>query len=100
MSSESNEPIVIEDQTVEELFICPADGQLTSFRCRLCGATRHTNQVSNNIVWMRNGRIVEAFTDALAAWVLMANRYQIPKEDWPVQFATSTTMGDDFDGNS
>jgi predicted RNA-binding Zn-ribbon protein involved in translation (DUF1610 family) len=67
-------------------FICPCCGVITEYRCRLCGATRTTNQVSGNIIWMKNGRVVSAFTDALQAWIRMASQYNIPQEKWPEQF--------------
>jgi len=67
-------------------FICPCCGIVTDYRCRLCGATRTTNQVSGNIIWMKNGRVVGAFTDSLQAWARMAEQYNIPLEEWPVQF--------------
>lgn len=69
-----------------EQFICPSCGVTTHYECRLCGATRTRNQVSGNIIWMRNGRVVRAFQDTLQAWVQMATQYQVPIEQWPDEY--------------
>ena len=78
---------------VEEQFICPKCGAQTNYRCRLCGATRTTNAVSGNVIWMLNGRVVAAFKDSREAWVRMATEYRIPREEWPVAFQDSTAQG-------
>jgi hypothetical protein len=55
-------------------------------KCRFCGVTKTINQVSGNAIFMRNGRIVSAFTDEKTAYVQMAQKYQIPQEMWPKRF--------------
>jgi hypothetical protein len=67
--------------------LCPSCGvPVETHRCRLCGATRSLNSVSGNVIWMNNGRVVEAFHDAKSAYVAMAQRYGIPETEWPVKF--------------
>lgn len=67
--------------------ICPGCGKkVEDHKCRFCGATRSINQVSGNEIWMRNGRIVEAFHDSRKAFVAMALRYGIPEAEWPDEF--------------
>jgi len=94
--TESSEPALTEtpaptEQTQTEQGeaqgICPACGVvIRQHRCRLCGATQSINQVSGQVIWMRNGRIVEAFQDSKRAWTEMAIRYGIPKDEWPEKF--------------
>lgn len=55
-------------------------------RCRLCGATKAINDVSGNVIWMLNGRVVAAFRDERAAYVNMAERCGIPRGEWPERF--------------
>jgi len=67
--------------------LCPTCGvEVPTHRCRLCGAVRTVNQVSRNVIWMRNGRVVRAFADEKQAYVKMAEVYGIPKERWPKRF--------------
>lgn len=67
--------------------ICPSCGKaVETHKCRLCGAVRTINPVSGNEIWMKNGRIVAAFEDSKQAYVRMAIKYEIPKEQWPEQF--------------
>lgn len=68
--------------------LCPSCGKEVDYRCRLCGATRSVSSVSGNVIWMRNGRVVRAFKDEKEAYVKMAERYGIPKEEWPEKFKT------------
>lgn len=96
------EPVVALVEPVAEVlqaedYICPSCGVTTFYRCRLCGATRSTNAVSGNVIWMRNGRVLAAFRDAAHAWVRMAERYGIPAEQWPEQFrGTALPKSDPF----
>lgn len=67
--------------------LCPTCGvEVPSHKCRLCGAVRTVNQVSGNVIWMRNGRVVRAFADEKAAYVQMAKQYEIPEDRWPKRF--------------
>lgn len=67
--------------------ICPTCGKgIDGHRCRLCGAVRTTNSVSGHVIWMRNGRLVCAFKDERDAYARMAERYGIPKSEWPEKF--------------
>lgn len=67
--------------------LCPTCGKsVGGHRCRLCGATKTVNQVSGNIMWMRNGRLIAAFHDEKAAWVKMAEKHGIPRAKWPEKF--------------
>jgi methionyl-tRNA synthetase len=67
--------------------ICPGCGkEMGEYRCRFCGTTKTINQVSGNVIFMRNGRIVSAFTDEKAAFIQMAIKHNIPQEQWPKQF--------------
>lgn len=67
--------------------ICPTCKKLVEgHRCRLCGATKTINQVSGNLIWMRNGRLVAAFHDEKEAWLEMATQYGIPRDQWPEKF--------------
>jgi hypothetical protein len=54
--------------------------------CRACGAARQINQISGNIIWVRNGRVVAAFQDEKNQWVEMAKRNGIPQDRWPERF--------------
>jgi hypothetical protein len=68
-------------------FICPSCGKpVETHKCRLCGATRTVSQVSGNIIWMKNGRVVAAFDDEKQAYMRMAKQYGIPEKDWPERF--------------
>ena len=76
-------------KTKEEMSdaICPTCAKpVEGHRCRLCGATKAINDVSGNVIWMRNGRLICAFADARRAYVQMAIRCEIPKELWPEEF--------------
>jgi hypothetical protein len=66
----------------------PKCGPLVHSSCRLCGAMKTINSVSGNVIWMCNGRIVPggAFQDDKNAYVQMAERYGIPKDQWPEKF--------------
>lgn len=67
--------------------ICPSCGvEIPEHRCRKCGATRNVSQVSGNVIWMRNGRLISAFQDAKQAYVKMAEKYGVAKELWPDKF--------------
>ncbi len=68
--------------------ICPCGETGIDYRCKKCGATKHINPVSGNLIWMKSGRIVPggAFNDEKEAYVKMAINWNIPKEQWPVQF--------------
>jgi len=67
--------------------ICPTCNKgVEGHKCRFCGATKSINQVSGNLIWMRNGRVVSAFKDEKMAWVTMAQRNDIPKDEWPEKF--------------
>lgn len=67
--------------------ICPTCGiPVVGHRCLFCGATKTVNQVSRNVMWMRNGHLVAAFHDEKAAWCEIAERFNISKEEWPEQF--------------
>lgn len=80
------EEVQVEDKIVAEA-ICPTCGVgVSTHRCRLCGATKNISSVSGNMIWMRNGRIVAAFTDEKKAYVNMAKRYGIPENEWPKKF--------------
>jgi hypothetical protein len=81
----------VEVETVEQKMaaeaICPkclepVDGHM----CRFCGATKAINDVSGNVIWMLNGRVVAAFRDERAAYVQMAERSGIPRGTWPERF--------------
>lgn len=79
------QPVVKE----EEKNICPGCGKvIDNHKCRFCGAVKTINQVSGNVIWMRNGRIVAAFQDERNAWIKMAQNYQIPESEWPEKFKT------------
>ena len=72
-------------------FKCAACGETMpsapqAHRCRLCGAVKTVNAVSGNEIWMRNGRIIVAYQDSRAAYLTMAQRYGIPREQWPPEF--------------
>lgn len=56
--------------------------------CRLCGAAMRISQVSGNVVWIRNGRVVAAFQDEKDQWVKMAKRHGVPESEWPERFRT------------
>ena len=67
--------------------LCPTCGkEVLTHKCNLCGATMCISQVSGNVIWMRNGRVVAAFTDERVAYVKMAEKYGIPKENYPERF--------------
>lgn len=87
------EPETRESAPVEinEHLLCPTckDGgeiNAASRKCRLCGARQTVNQVSGNVIWMRNGHIVRAFKDEKDAYTSMATRYGIPRSQWPEDF--------------
>ena len=67
---------------------CGPKGDIRDEKCRLCGARRTVNQVSGNVIWMRNGRIVRAFKDSRQAYVQMAIKNGIPESRWPEEFRT------------
>ncbi len=81
---------VNEDLSTEEgraNAICPTCGVFVeSHRCRLCGAVKTINGVSKQLIWMRNGRLVKGFIDEKQAFVQMARKWDIPKDDWPKEF--------------
>jgi predicted ATP-dependent serine protease len=77
---------------------CGADGDVIEGKCRKCGARKTINQVSGNVIWMRNGRIVRAFEDERQAYVRIAEQYGIPREQWPEDFRAATIQGEK-DGN-
>jgi len=67
--------------------ICPTCGvEVKGHKCRLCGATKTINSVSNNLVWMRNGRLVAGFRDEKAAYIEMARKFGISENKWPKKF--------------
>lgn len=69
--------------------ICPScgkDGDVIDLRCRKCGARQTVNQVSGNIIWIRNGRLVKAFKDSKDAYVNMAMLHGIPESQWPEEY--------------
>ena len=67
--------------------LCPKCGvPVPTHKCRLCGSVRTINQVSGNVIWMKNGRVVRAFIDSKHAYVEMAKAHNIPKEEWPKEF--------------
>lgn len=55
-------------------------------KCCKCGAERKISQVSGNIIWVRNGRVVAAFQDEKDQFLKVAERYNIPPEQWPERF--------------
>jgi ribosomal protein L40E len=74
--------------------ICPRCGTDAGIdklaqKCRLCGSYKTINQVSGNEIWMCNGSIVSAFKDEYTAYAVMAEKYDIPKNQWPKRFLTS-----------
>jgi len=72
---------------VEDYAICPGCGEkVETHRCRLCGAQKAINPVSGNEIWMRNGRVVDAFKDSKIAFMRMATQYGIPEAEWPDKF--------------
>jgi len=79
----------IKDEEIEAKAeaICPSCGvKVFDHKCRLCGATKNISQVSGNVIWMRNGRVVAAFDDVKQAFVKMAIKYGIPISEYPEQF--------------
>jgi len=91
MAADQQENLTSEEQHKldEADSICPSCGvTVSNNKCRLCGARKTINSVSGNVIWMRNGRIVPggAFQDDKAAWVDMALRYNIPRNEWPEKF--------------
>jgi len=83
-------PVPVEPVPVPT-FKCAACGETMpsapqAHRCRLCGAVKTVNAVSGNEIWMRNGRIIVAYQDSRAAYLTMAQRYGIPREQWPPEF--------------
>lgn len=67
--------------------ICPSCGvEVQRGKCRLCGARRAINDVSRNVIWMRNGKLVAAFKDEKQAYVRMAIQWDIPQDRWPERF--------------
>ena len=90
VAEESLGPVASE-RTVEEKLgaksICPTCGkEVLTHMCRFCGATKCINSVSGNVIWMRNGRLIQAFRDEKQAYVEMATRYGIPESEWPERF--------------
>ena len=85
-----SEPVLPDEEKLEAAeSICPKCGVgVRTHRCRLCGATKTINQVSGNVIWMCNGRVVPggAFEDDRHAYVEMAKRYGIPRAEWPEKF--------------
>lgn len=82
--------VKVEEKTPKEIMyeaICPTCKKgVETHKCRLCGATKTINQVSGQMIWMRNGRIVAAYKDDKIAWVKMAIANNIPKDKWPDRF--------------
>jgi len=75
------------DEKLDAEAICPTCGKpVETHKCRLCGATKSINAASGNVIWMRNGRVVAAFQDSKTAYVNMATRHGIPRDEWPEQF--------------
>jgi len=75
--------------------ICPScgpDGDIINGKCRLCGARKTINSVSGNVIWMRNGRIVRAFEDERKAFVEMAEKHNLPRDQWPEDFRAATPV--------
>ena len=73
--------------------ICPDCGvPVATHKCRLCGATKSISDVSGNVIWMRNGRVVAAFRDARDAYIKMAIRYGIPETEWPEKFRNNRSQ--------
>lgn len=69
--------------------ICPSCLKpVLEHRCRLCGARKTINQVSGNVIWMRNGRVVPggAFKDDKTAYIRTAERSGTPRDQWPEKF--------------
>ena len=86
MSDRTKMAVVIES-------ICPScgpEGDVIDEKCRKCGARKTINDVSGNVIWMRNGRVVRAFEDERQAYVRMAAQYNIPREQWPADIREST----------
>lgn len=68
--------------------ICPrCQREVSTHRCHLCGSVRTVNAVSGNVVWMLNGRVVEAFHDERSAYIQVAQRCGIPVSEWPKRFS-------------
>ena len=64
--------------------ICPSCGaEIAGTYCRLCGCRQCINSVSQQAIWMRNGRIVAGFANAKQAYIAMAAKFGIPRERWP-----------------
>ena len=79
-----------DEQKMTAEAICPTCGkEVLTHMCRFCGATKSINSVSGNVIWMRNGRVVEAFRDEKQAYVNMAVRYGIPESEWPERFKSN-----------
>jgi predicted amidophosphoribosyltransferase len=75
-----------EDKMAAEA-ICPTCGKpVPTHKCRFCGATKSINSATGNVVWMKNGRVVEAFQDAKQAYIKTAIRHHIPESEWPEKF--------------
>ena len=67
--------------------MCPTCKKfIASHKCRFCGAVRTVNNVSGNVIWMKNGRVVKAYNDSKAAFLEAAKTHDIPKELWPEEF--------------
>lgn len=78
-------------KTVEEKMaaeaICPSCGkEVPTHKCRFCGAVKTINNVSGNVIWMKNGRLVGAFRDERDAYIKMARQHGIPEKKWPKKF--------------
>lgn len=77
----SKEKTNSEEITAEAL--CPSCGKgVITHKCELCGATKNISPISGNVVWMRNGRIVEAFINTKESYVIIAKRFGIPENEW------------------
>ena len=73
--------------------ICPScgpNGDIRDEKCRKCGARKTINDVSGNVIWMRNGRVVRAFADERKAYVGMAVLYHVPEDQWPEEFRAAS----------
>jgi hypothetical protein len=67
--------------------ICPnCGGSVETHRCKFCGAEKSINQVSGNEIWFLGGRVISAFADSKIAYIKMATKYNIPVDQWPVEY--------------
>lgn len=75
--------------------ICPGCGkEVETHKCRFCGATKCISSVTGQVIWMRNGRVVEAFQDEKNAYIEMAKRYGIDESRWPERFRKEEVSND------